>query len=84
MAEQSALVDITVNGERRQIPSDQTVATMLLLLALPSDRVAVELNRQIVRKRDWEQTIVHPLRHRSKWLSLSAGADRLRLIFSID
>ncbi len=60
MAEQSALVEITVNGERRQIPTDQTVATMLSLLQLPSDRVAVELNKRIVRKRDWEQTVVPP------------------------
>lgn len=60
MAEQSALVEITVNGERRRIPSDQTITAMLSLLELPSNRVAVELNRQIVRKRDWEQTIVPP------------------------
>ena len=63
MAEQSALVEITVNGERRQIPSDQTIATMLSWLQLPSDRVAVELNKQIVRKRDWEQTVVPPASH---------------------
>jgi thiamine biosynthesis protein ThiS len=60
MERQSALVEITVNGERRQIPSDQSVAGMLSWLQLPSDRVAVELNRQIVRKRDWEQTLVPP------------------------
>ena len=60
MAGQSALVEITVNGERRQIPSDQTIATMLFWLQLPSDRIAVELNRQIVRKRDWEKTLVPP------------------------
>jgi len=60
MERQSALVEITVNGERRQIPSDQSVAGMLSWLQLPFDRVAVELNRQIVRKRDWEQTLVPP------------------------
>jgi thiamine biosynthesis protein ThiS len=58
MEGQSAFVEITVNGDRRQIPSDQSVAAMLSWLQLPSDRVAVELNRRIVRKRDWEQTLV--------------------------
>jgi thiamine biosynthesis protein ThiS len=58
MGEQRTLVEVTVNGERRQIPSEQTVAAMLSWLELPSDRVAVELNRRIVRKRDWEQTLV--------------------------
>lgn len=60
MEGQSALVEITVNGEPRQIPSDQSVADMLSWLELPADRVAVELNRQLVRKRDWEQTLVPP------------------------
>jgi thiamine biosynthesis protein ThiS len=60
MEGQSALVEITVNGERRQIPSDRSVAAMLSWLQLPADRVAVELNRRIVRKRDWEQTVVPP------------------------
>jgi len=60
MQQQSALVEVMVNGERRQIPSHQSVAEMLSFLQLPGDRVAVELNRQIVRKRDWEQTPVPP------------------------
>ncbi len=49
-----------MNGERRQIPSDQSVAGMLSWLQLPADRVAVELNKLIVRRRDWEQTPVPP------------------------
>jgi thiamine biosynthesis protein ThiS len=60
MEQQSGLVEITVNGERRQIPSDQSVASMLSWLELPADRVAVELNKLIVRRRDWEQTVVPP------------------------
>jgi len=63
MREQAGLVEVTVNGERRRIPSDQTVAAMLSWLELPAERVAVELNKQIVRKRDWEQTLVPPASH---------------------
>jgi sulfur carrier protein len=63
MREQAGMVEVTVNGERRRIPSDQTVAAMLSWLELPAERVAVELNKQIVRKRDWEQTPVPPASH---------------------
>ena len=58
MEAEAALVEITVNGQQRQIPSDQSVAAVLSWLELPSDRVAVELNRRIVRKPDWERTVV--------------------------
>jgi thiamine biosynthesis protein ThiS len=34
------------------------VAALLACLELPSERVAVELNKSIVRKRDWEKTTV--------------------------
>jgi len=60
MEGQPVLVEITVNGERRQIPSHQSIAEVLSWLQLPADRVAVELNKQLVRKRDWEQTQVPP------------------------
>jgi len=40
------------------VPPDQSVSTLLAWLHIPADRVAVELNKKIVRKRDWEQTAV--------------------------
>jgi sulfur carrier protein len=63
MREQATLVEVMVNGEQRWIPPDQTVTAMLSWLELPADRVAVELNKQIVRKRDWEQTVVPRASH---------------------
>lgn len=54
----SETISVTVNGETRDIPPDQSVAALLCFLSVPADRVAVELNRVIVRKRDWEYTIV--------------------------
>jgi sulfur carrier protein len=63
MEEQLPLVEVTVNGEPRQIPPERSVAAMLSWLELPAERVAVELNRQIVRKRDWEQTVVPAASH---------------------
>jgi thiamine biosynthesis protein ThiS len=55
---QSQLFDITVNGEPKQLPSGHSVAQLLHRLNISPDRVAVELNRSIVRKRDWEHTAV--------------------------
>ena len=51
-------IEITVNGNKSFIPEGQTVETMLAHLGIRPDRVAVELNKQIVSKRDWASTIV--------------------------
>ncbi len=51
-------VDILINGAPQQVAADQNVATLLRLLGIESDRVAVEMDRVIVRKRDWERTPV--------------------------
>ena len=55
---ESELVSVFLNGEPRQVPSHSTVASLLEWLKLPSERVAVELNKSIVRKRDWQETVV--------------------------
>ena len=51
-------IEVLVNGERREVPSDQSVSALLTWLQIPSDRVAIELNKKLVRKRDWDQTVV--------------------------
>jgi thiamine biosynthesis protein ThiS len=50
--------EITVNGERRQVPAGLTLRDLLLHLQVQPDRVAVELNRRIVRQREWDSTCV--------------------------
>ena len=52
------LVEIVVNGERTRIPPGLTVGALLSTLGIAADGVAVELNKAIVRKRDWESTNV--------------------------
>jgi thiamine biosynthesis protein ThiS len=52
------LINVQVNGELRRAPSGQSVAALLAWLEIPSERVAVELNKAIVRKRDWTTTQV--------------------------
>ena len=49
---------ISINGQPRQVPSGQSVADLLLFLGVHPERVAVELNREIIRKRNWSSTVV--------------------------
>ena len=51
-------IEVAVNGERREIPAGLNVRQMLLYLNLDPQRVAVELNRTIVRKTLWDSTSV--------------------------
>ncbi len=51
-------MEVFVNGERLEVPSDSNVVQLLEFLKIAPDRVAVELNKNIVRKRDWEATSV--------------------------
>jgi sulfur carrier protein len=54
----SQLIPVTINGELQHVPANQSVAALLECLDIRSDRVAIELNKAIVRKRDWQQTTV--------------------------
>ena len=49
-------IPIKVNGEDRIVPAGLNIRQLLGHLGLDSGRVAVELNREIVRKPDWETT----------------------------
>jgi sulfur carrier protein len=54
------LIDIRINGAPRQVLANQPLTALLDQLEIASERVAIELNRSIVRKRDWPATIVPP------------------------
>ena len=51
-------IQIVVNGEPRRVPESLNVSSLLAFLEIEASRVAVELNRHIVRKAEWEQTII--------------------------
>ena len=44
---------ITINGEAKSVAEQINLTELLELLALPSERIAIELNREVVRKKDW-------------------------------
>jgi thiamine biosynthesis protein ThiS len=56
--QETELIDIYVNGERQQAPHGESIAELLERLGIASERVAVELDRNVLRKRDWPTTIV--------------------------
>ena len=49
---------IFINGEARELGDGLTIAAMLDALELPKQRVAIELNRRVVRKQEWDSTAV--------------------------
>jgi thiamine biosynthesis protein ThiS len=51
-------IRVYVNGEAHQLQARQTVAALLATLQIPAERVAIELNKSIVRKREWDSTLV--------------------------
>jgi len=54
----SMTIGIVLNGEARRVPAGLDVAGLLKFLEIDGGRVAVELNREIVRKPDWESAVV--------------------------
>ena len=49
-------MEIVINGENRPLAAVMSLQALLHSLALPEDRIAVELNSEIVRKDEWGRT----------------------------
>jgi len=47
---------VVINGEDRTVESPLTLAGLVQALGMKADRVAVELNRDIVPRDRWDQT----------------------------
>ena len=52
------MIEITVNGEPQTAPNGQTILGLLQQLELDPARVAVELDRRIVKQPSWQETIL--------------------------
>ena len=52
-------MEITVNGEPRSAVDGQTILNLLEELRLEPARVAVELDRRIVKQPKWAETELH-------------------------
>ena len=51
---------ITINGERREVPDELTVAALLQHIGMPAERVAIERNLDILPRARWLETKVQP------------------------
>lgn len=44
---------VKINGEMREVPGEISLTDLLDHLSMPSRLLAIELNKQVVRKKDW-------------------------------
>jgi thiamine biosynthesis protein ThiS len=51
---------LQINGEERELAEGLTLAALLEHLGMKADRVAVELNREIVSRQFWPETRLQP------------------------
>jgi thiamine biosynthesis protein ThiS len=51
-------IEILLNGERRTVPDGLTVADLVSYLNLVSERLAVEYNSQILKRKNWDRKLV--------------------------
>jgi len=49
---------VFVNGQERDLSSGISLAELVTQLDLPVARIAVELNREVVRRSDWGSTML--------------------------
>lgn len=49
-------MNILINGEVKEIPANLAVAGLIDVLELKPERLAIEVNRRIIRRADWPAT----------------------------
>jgi sulfur carrier protein len=58
---------LQINGEDREVSMVSNVRELLQSLGIAGDQIAVEVNREIVRRADWERTSI-------------AGRDKIEIV----
>ena len=48
------MMKVVINGETKEIAENFNLIELLKHFSLPDERIAVELNKEVVRKKDWE------------------------------
>ena len=51
-------MNIFVNGELREVGGTASLAELITELELPLARIAIELNREVVRRGEWNTTML--------------------------
>jgi len=50
------LLQLRINGEIREFNDQLSLVDLVKDLNLPAERIAIELNREVVRRSEWEKT----------------------------
>jgi len=50
---------ITLNGEKRELQREVNISDLLDIFSLPSERIAIEVNKSVVRKKDWQDVKIN-------------------------
>jgi len=51
---------VFINGEAKEIPNGLNLEELLRHFSLPTQRIAIELNTAVVRRKEWENIQVNP------------------------
>ena len=70
------MISVTINGEGREVPAEVDLDRLLELFSLPKQRVAIELNNQVVRRADYDLKI-------PRVAHVAEVADEVRLEFDL-
>ncbi|MFI5173380.1 MAG: sulfur carrier protein ThiS [Terriglobia bacterium] len=47
------MINVLLNGEKIQVPENLSLRDCVTHLGLPGERIAIEHNREIVKRKDW-------------------------------
>jgi len=53
-------IQVVINGEPREVPDSLNVVALLAHLGITAERVAIERNRDILPRANWQRTLVQP------------------------
>jgi sulfur carrier protein len=53
-------IRVVINGEPREVPDGLNIAALLAHLGITAERVAIERNRDILPRANWQVTLVQP------------------------
>lgn len=58
LATQKQMIQILVNGEPQRVAADATVVVLIAQLELAQERLAIELNLDILPRSRWQETVL--------------------------
>jgi sulfur carrier protein len=54
----TVMINVILNGEKIQVPENLSLRDCVTHLGLPAETIAIEYNREIIKRKDWGSTEV--------------------------